>query len=537
MFIDPESHAYKYNPVDPLTFTIVEDVTASVVNAYFQRERLVDILPRSVRQFIGPPMRDQDIARQLQKVVNLLLLDPDTELLEEFTDFVKQGAIFGTTYSSNTPRFDRLEDGSLRYLGPKIKTRSFFHTIKDPQATRMSEARYVFEIEPGVSFEELKKREKQERYFNVEMVKNDDWLGDDRQDEIFIELGKLSRHHSLDTKSGKISLIHMYLGKHIITIAAGRVIVRDTRKTINIGEGESIELEPYPYFILDEFKWVPVPKEGYGMGIGASVAKIQEINSIFQRLRLQNIELVINKVILADLGFDTIDIDMLVSAPGNIWDVPPGSIEVLKMEDITRSSWTEQQLNTTKAENAAGNPGISQGQRPPRRTQATTEVQLNQNAAKKGNLVINRINYWWKQQIKKTILQMHSYMEQWEYERILGEQDAGFYLLPIEDIDRLYDINITTTALEGIRDAELATMVQALQEVQKFGNLINMNEILKDVLRAMFPYRDTDRYLLPPPPPVIGNQPTNEQVPGQGAPPQTGLNTLTPQQVVSNNTL
>ena len=33
-YVDPDSHAYKYNPVSPLTYTLTEDIVSTIVNAF-----------------------------------------------------------------------------------------------------------------------------------------------------------------------------------------------------------------------------------------------------------------------------------------------------------------------------------------------------------------------------------------------------------------------------------------------------------------------------------------------------------------------
>ena len=156
-FVDPDSHVYRYNPTIQLVFSLVEDYTSTIINALFERERIIDVTPVEEVHSFRPNIRDEEIARQLQTVLNLIMLHPDTDLLNETVDFVKQAAMYGNSYSMTLPRFKR-ENGRLIYLGPKLMTKDVYNILGDPQARKLTDGRFIFEIE-HIGYKELKRRE------------------------------------------------------------------------------------------------------------------------------------------------------------------------------------------------------------------------------------------------------------------------------------------------------------------------------------------------------------------------------------------
>ena len=94
----PGKYPYKHNVKDRLTFTICEVITARVLQALFAVSPFLSIVPRE-----GNDIR---MAKQLERVLEVLIGDPSREFFLEFVDFVKQAIIYGTSYLSVTPRFN-----------------------------------------------------------------------------------------------------------------------------------------------------------------------------------------------------------------------------------------------------------------------------------------------------------------------------------------------------------------------------------------------------------------------------------------------
>ena len=72
--------------------------------------------------------------------MNILLSNPDREFFLEFTDFIKQNLIYGTSYFSITPRFNTDTWG---FDGLNFDCEEYLDIFPDPQAKRLTRARYV----------------------------------------------------------------------------------------------------------------------------------------------------------------------------------------------------------------------------------------------------------------------------------------------------------------------------------------------------------------------------------------------------------
>ena len=73
---------------------------------------------------------------------------------------------------------------------------------------------------------------------------------------------------------------------------------------------------PYNIPIVD-VKCVPVPREFFGIGVPEVLEDDQEYIDILRSQRLDNLDLILNKMFKVRIGSDT-DPDMIYSAPGGI---------------------------------------------------------------------------------------------------------------------------------------------------------------------------------------------------------------------------
>ena len=145
---DSGKYPYKHNVKDRLTFTIVEVITSRILQALFAVSPFLSIVPRE-----GDDVR---LAKQLEKVVQTLIANPDREFFLEFEDFVKQAIIYGTSYLSVTPRFNT---ETWDFDGLNFDCEDFMDVFPDPAAKRLSRAKFI--IKRSIRYwDELKELEK-----------------------------------------------------------------------------------------------------------------------------------------------------------------------------------------------------------------------------------------------------------------------------------------------------------------------------------------------------------------------------------------
>lgn len=531
-FIDPNSHAYKYNPVSFLTYTLAEDVVATVCNAFFERDRLVDVVPQDVvasDQFgqlahIRPDINDKEVARQIQKAINMYLQHPDTEFDEFFEDFVRQAVLYGISWSTITAKFKENEFKDLMFTGPCFEVRDVYDVMINKTAYKLSKRQHLF-FRESVTFAELKKREQTQDYFNVDLLKNDDWVVEDDHDDLRSELGEITKYFSGSGSMNlnNIQLVHFYKDRHVVTVAGWRTIVQDTTKPKTIG-GESLVYPPYDYDIWDMVKYSPLPLELFALGLPDVTKDSQDRDARFKRWRDENIEISLQKVFRAELDFID-DEDMIVFAPGNIINAPRNTLEVLDVGDITQSSYQESGIIMQEAKAAATSLDISRGERTPGKSTAAQNILLNRNAAKRINRFIKRLNDGtFKSWCKKILIQMRQYMRPEEYERMIGEPDMGFYTMSTDEIDRMLDVRPTAASVDYLKEQEIANFVQ-LAQVSMNAPETNRREVLKFGWERHAPYTNPEKFLIPEqqmqmmqqqaqgqPPPA---KPTRPQAPGQ----------------------
>ncbi len=541
-FRDPNTHPYKYNPTVPLVFTITENIVSTVFNSFFLKDNIMTIEPVEDTNYPDPLVNDSKIARQLQKVVNLLLMHPEREFMLDFYDFAQETTVFGTGFTMTVPQFDTSatsDMGGPVYLGPRIMPVSVFDLVPDRQCYRLSRAsgcRRVW-MKEWISTSEYKRRIKTDSYKKLSdeelerLAKDKNWLPEDTDvhEDLLSQLGKDARpQDGWDKKNGTMLLLHYYdmdTG-HTTTLAANRMIVRESSKPVTVETSvgaQRLEIPPYPYSPYDDLKLWSFSREMYGQGVGRIASTYQEEINLLKSMRLENIELGIFKTFLVN-DIYAVEDDEMVMMPGGLIHTRDvnNSVKVLEVGDITQNAYTEQAMWEKEAQDATSSQETTRGNAPARRETATTVVQLQRNAMKRTETFLKKVSFWSKSVFLKTIIQVRTYMSQAEYERIAGEPDAGFYRLSISDIRRMFDIKPSSTSIEQVNDMAQQNFINALQMVQGSEDLIQRAEWLRLGMELFFPHKNPDKYI------ISAEQAQQMQMMGMpggtGIPPGTGMN-------------
>ena len=491
---DETTHPYKYNVHKPMIFTHVQNLISGVLNTIWEKPSIADVMPTEGRHITAPQIIDEVIAKQAQKVLNNTINNADLHWYEEMMDIFTEMSIYGQGFSRLTAQWD-----GDTYIGPRLECASNFDVIPNNTKYRLDPTTDLFYKET-ISFDELEKR-KEFGYKNIDLLKTDNYMTDDLRKEMAQDIGKdIIGSGGVDRKNNRILLLHYFDGLHITTIGGNRVVVRDTKDPIDVTiDGETVKqvFPPFPYYIWDMVKINPVPKELYGIGITEIAKTYQELANIRASQRNENIELVLDKPIMVNPLFD-IDVENLFTGPGNIIfsnDIN-NSMKFLETTDITSSSWREDQLDKLEAEDATSITDIVRGAAGVRRETATDKVIRSKAGAKRSQTILFSISKGFlKSILKKSLIQIRAFMPQKQYERILGEPDAGFYLLSTDEIARNYDIQPSISGIDANREQEQATFIQAWQILvqQPF---INQEELAKYYFELFRPEQNPERFIL-----------------------------------------
>lgn len=552
MFRDPNTHPYKYNPTIPLIFTITENIVSTVYNNFFMKENPLTISPVAGNQLV----MDEVIARQLEKVVNVLSMHPDLEFELEKYDLDQETVIFGNGYTMLIPEFDyeqESEIGGPLYIGGRLKHISVWDLIPDRECYRLTKGgncRWIWHKE-WCSVEEYKRRMQNSGYKKLsdeelkKLASDKNWIPEDSEyhEDLLRTLGFGARPQDgvSDDKNPNILLLHRYDMEtgHYQTIGANRMLVRDTSKerTIQTSLGPiTMALKPYPYCPYDDIRLWPFAKEFFARGVGRIARGFQDEINLLKSMRLENIELGIFKTFQVNELFVD-DFDDIMMMPGGIVPVKDvnNAIKTIEVGDITQNAYTEQAMWEKEAQDATSSQETVRGNQPSRRETATTVVQLQRNSMKRIESFQKRVAHWYKSVGIKKIIQIRTYMGQGEYERILGEPDAGFYRLSINEIKRSFDLRPSSASLDQIREIDQQNFVQVMQLVQGAPQYFNIPELAKLGFEMFFPTKNPDKYVIMQPPPPPG-QPGQEQGPPQESPPGQqpyGQPTISPSQILN----
>lgn len=534
-------YPYKHNVKDRLTFTIIEVITARLMQVLFAVQPFLSIIPTE--------KTDEPVARQLEKVINNLLMNPDREFFLEFIDFTKQCCIYGTSYLSPTPRFNV---DNWKFDGLNFDVDDFFDVFPDPACKRLSRAKFV--IKRSIRYwDELKDLEKKGVYKNVDLIKSNtvsdfDNKVFDRQQSVGLNTGV----DYSDPVTGLVEIMDYFEEGHIVTIGARGVVLRDTRKDVDrkatldyMGQPTTkSSVLPYHLPIVD-MRFIPVPREFFGIGVPEALKDDQDTIDLLRSNILDNLDLIVNKLFKLRINSDT-DPDMVFSAAGNIIPVSDMSdIDEFKVSDISGSAFTVEQETRNAAADAIGEMGPARGQETERRSTATGLVKLQQASLIRFDLLVKNTEFTAIRQIGKKVVQIiREYMSQEQYERIIGEKDAGLYELTPDDIFMLLDIvpvGASVTANKETRSQQIQQAVQMLEKVDPIkaqqnvpSFRINLKELYTMGLEDL-DVKNKDNIIMdappplppqpapPPPPQQLGMPPMGGAPPMPGGPPPQAL--------------
>lgn len=498
LYRDKKDYPYANSIFCPDTFNFVEDAAAKEVQALLGSSPVYQVIPRK-GGVLG-------IASQLNVVLQWAVETPEFEFFIEFLDFKKNSAIFGTSFLGVLPDF-KFTDQGLVYAGPRFDFNDFWDIFPDPMARRLGRnCRYIIKRSKPY-FEELMDMEQKGIYKNVRQMEslNSGDIDDERK-QLLMEIG-VQQYISDDKDVHEI--LEMYSYGHIITVGDRQIILRDTR---------SDKFRPYPYDIpLVDDRYVPVPGEFYGMGIPEILRDLQADKNTVRSQRRENVDLILNKILKLRSGAD-VDIDTLKFFPGAIWMVEDieRDIRELDLRDVTQSAYQEEEHLDMDMERATGQYRYSQGQAPQREETATGIIRLQQAAQSRMDISLKMTEFSAMRSIAtKVILQVRQFMPQAEYERIVGEPDAGFYKIPLEDIQRFYDFMPVGSSITRVKEQRAKQLMEGLKmlmsippQVQQMGgfqvNYRKMIEMGMDEALDIKNYKQIIMDAPPPPPPPTG---------------------------------
>ncbi|MBT9138646.1 MAG: hypothetical protein DDT31_01215 [Syntrophomonadaceae bacterium] len=353
----------------------------------------------------------------------------------------------------------------------------------------------------------MKNLEKQGVYANVDQIKKTT-SEESAHKTLLSNLGITGGDLGHNEDYSRVEVLTCFEDGHWIVIGSRSVVLKDTR----------LQDKPLPYDMpLIDLKFTPVPFEYFGMGIPEEIDDdLERVNTIV-RQRLDNVTLSLNKPFLVNLlaGGDILDPDNIIFAPDNI--IPTNDINAVRqldVDNVTPNAYMEEEIGKHAAMDAAGEQAYARGVRPELRETATGIIRLQQAALLRFDTKIKLMEFTGIRKIGTyMILLIRRFLPKKEYERILGEKDAGLYLLKEEDLLKSYDIKPVGSSVTGIKEIRTAQILKAqeivgalpaeltMKNIEPF--LVNLYSLARTSLEAL-DIRNIEEILIPQRPAEVG---------------------------------
>ncbi len=450
---DPQENPYRNNVYDRLTFTLVESHVSRMMQTVFAVDPFLSVLPVD---------RDGDpaIAKQLEKCLATLNSNPDRELFLEMKAFEKQNAIMGTSYLNVFPLFDMRPAAKKSkkkqpffFDGVGIDCQEFMDVFPDPSGKRVSRCRWL--IKRSVEYyDELIDLQKSGVYKNVERVRDDEAHIDDKVKERLGDIGFTSFDQYYDPITNRVEILDYFEDGHVITVGARKTILRDSRE-----KGDPVL--PYHLPVID-IRLVEVPGEFFGIGFPEILKDDQEYINLLRSGRLDNLDIIINKL-FKYRPTSTTSLSTIVSYPGARMPVDDmGDIQEFPMSDISGSIYEEEDRIRMTAQDSVGEQDLARGINNQNERTATGIMALQQATMTRFDVHVKTFEFSAVRQFGKKEAQIvRQFMPQAQYEQIIGEKDAGFYKMSLEDIFDLYDILPVGSSVTANRELRVQQVQQA----------------------------------------------------------------------------
>ena len=299
---------------------------------------------------------------------------------------------------------------------------------------------------------------------------------DHKAKERLMSVGLATGVDYADPKTGEVEVLDYFEDGHIITVGARGVILRDTKKDVgkkasgdSLGQVDRME-SVLPYHLpLVDVRFIPVPREFFGIGAPEVLTDDQQYIDIIRSARLDNIDLVINKLFKVRINSD-VDPDTIFSAPGNIIPVTNmDDIDTFDIPDVTQSSYQEEQQTKGSAEDAIGEPSAARGLEPLRRSTATAVVKLQEASMTRFDTLLKIMEFTAIRAIgQKAIQIIHEYMTPQQYARIVNPQtpeEQGsieqFFSMSREEVINQVDVVPVGSSITSQKEVRSQQIMQA----------------------------------------------------------------------------
>lgn len=460
---------YKSNIFVPYIFSKVETVVPKMLGTMFNTRPIISVQARKGAS--------EDMALLLEQLLEYQLDEDQLEFFTKILEFFKECAIYGSSFAKIIPKFNDDELASFNYID--IEPIDLFHVFPDYRAKSIRRMRYIIQLS-YVDYEDLEAMGRSGFYQNVpELLGKLESMSsvDEYKKDRLTSVGILDEY-AFDATRRVVEVLEYWDREWIYTVGARR---------------ELLKKEKNPFGGLLPFimaRYVPVQHELYGIGIPEIAESLQEELNDVRNQRMDNVNLVINRMFIANKYAD-IDFDSLISYPGNVIltnDI--NAIKDLSTPDVTQSSYREEENIKRDMDSATGEFPYSAGEPPQRRETATGIVKLQQASNIRFDTVVKMLEFTVLRSIAKMFLWLdYHFLDPDEFANIVGEDEfqrrngMAFYQQNVTELLKLYNFQPMGSSTTAVKEVRVQQMMQVYQ-LMNGDQYIDQLELRKMLLDA-----------------------------------------------------
>lgn len=497
---DVSTTPFKSNIFVPYIFSIVESVVPKMLGTIFNTRPILSVIPRKGIS--------EGMATLIERLLEYQLDEEQLELFNKILEFFKETAIYGTSFAKIIPKFNDDDIASFNYID--VEPLDIFNVFPDYRAKSIRRMKYIIHL-AYVDYDELERLSDQGFYNNVpELLQHTESMMnvDSFKKERLTSIGIMDEY-GFDSNRNIVEVLEYWDRDKIIVVGAKNFVLK-------------VEDNPFkgllPFIMA---RYIPVQHELYGIGIPEVSENLQEELNSVRNQRMDNVNLIINRMWIANKYAD-IDFDNMISYPGNIItsnDV--NAIKPLDTRDVTKSAYTEEEIIKRDIDNATGEWEYSRGATPPRRETATGIVRLQQASNLRFDTVVKMLEFTVIRSMAKMFIWLdYHFLPPEEFARIVGIEEfqryngISFYRQDINELLKQYNFQPMGSSTTAIKEVRIQQIMQAykLFNNDPFMDQVELRKMVLDVLDI----KNVNRLLRPDQAAMIMQQQQLAAMAGQG---------------------
>lgn len=426
---------FPYDFKTPDTFALVEDYVSKLVQSFTAVDPIIAI---QKKRGITPKM--MKVGDQVEIVLQTMFQYPEGMFFEEFENWIRQSAIFGTGFMFPTPVFKA--NGYLDHV--RFEVVDFWDVVPDPRATSVMRANYIL-LRRIVSREYVLANKgvfpEFERNPTDTMSALYPAIETDYRLRYMQETGKMP----FIPEDDEVELFYIFDQSGFRILANRMAYLADTKT-------DSLD-NPFCFGIpIEDFRLYPQIKEFFGIGIPYIVKDLQRYRDELRSKRATNHDLLIAPPFKVKINAD---LDPLATflLPGAAIPVSDSSdIEPMPFPDTTASSYREDIVIQADMEQATSMSKAARGLSETKRQTGKEILRLQQAGLSRIDVQMKRMEQALRRLARRVLVYIHEYMDPAEYEQLIGEPDAGFFELSMTDILRYWQLQPVGSAVSSIKE-------------------------------------------------------------------------------------